>query len=98
MGHIATPMAAMDLFMAVHRRRENCSGPRVLHPVHRDKPLHHVRHGDSGLLRASDGYVYTILEDLERNGEATERSTQPAGRQEGQQQTFQFQLVSSFLS
>jgi hypothetical protein len=94
-GHLPAAVATMDLLVAVHRGRANSSGPRVLHPVHRDEPLHHIRHSHRCVLRPSDGDVHPVLAYLEGDGEATEGPAKPAGRQEGQQQAVQLQVVST---
>lgn len=61
----------------------------MLHPVHRDEPLHHIRDSNRGVLRARDGDVHPVLAHLEGNGEAAEGPAKPAGGQEGQQQALQ---------
>lgn len=97
-GHLPAAVAAVDLLVAVHRGRADGSGPRVLHPVHRDEPLHHIRHGHRRVLRPCDGHVHPVLAHLEGDGEAAEGPAKPAGRQEGQQQAVQLQVVSTFLN
>jgi len=94
-GYLLAAVAAMDLLMAVHRGTADSSGPRVLHPVHRDEPLHHIRYGHRRVLRSRHGHVYPVLAHMERNGEAAKGPSEFAGRQEGQQQEVQFQVVST---
>ena len=94
-GHLLAPVASMDLLMAVHRGTTDSSRPRVLHPIHRDEPLHHIRYGHRRVLRSRDGHVYPVLAYMERDGEEAKGPSKFAGRQEGQQQAIQLQVVSS---
>lgn len=94
-GHLPSAVATVDLFMAVHRRRADSSGPRVLHPVHRDEPLHHIRHSHRRFLRARHSHVFPVLAYMAGDREATERSSEFTGRQEGQQQAVELQVVST---
>ena len=94
-GHLLVAVATMDLLMAVHRGTTDGSGPRVLHPVHRDEPLYHIRYGHRRVLRSRHGHVYPVLAHMERDGEAAKGPSEPAGRKEGQQQAVQFQVVST---
>ena len=82
-GHLPAVVAAVDLLMAVYRGRADGSRPRVLHPVHRDEPLHHVRYSHRRVLRSRDGHVYPVLAHMERDREAAEGPSEFAGRQEG---------------
>lgn len=68
-------MAAMDIQLAIHRRRTYSTGERLLHTIHRDKSLHYVWHGDCGILRSGYRYVRIILANMEGNGEETKRFT-----------------------
>ena len=65
---------------------------QVLHSVHRDQRLHHLRHHHRRLLRSGDGHVRPLLARLARNGKAPKRSAQSAGRQEERQPPLQFQV------
>jgi len=94
-GHLLAAVATMDLLVAVHRGTTDGSGPRVLYPVHRDEPLHHIRYGHRRVLRSRDGHVYPVLAHMERDGEAAKGPSEFAGRQEGQQQAVQLQVVST---
>jgi len=94
-GHLFAAVATVDLLMAVHRGTTDGSGPRMLHPVHRDEPLHHIRYGHRRVLRSRDGHVYPVLAHMARDGEAAEGPSEFAGRQEGQQQEVQLQVVST---
>jgi hypothetical protein len=94
-GHLPAAVATVDLLVAVHRGRAHSSGPWVLHPVHRNEPLHHIRDSHRSVLRPRNGDVHPVLAHLEGDGEAAEGPTKPAGWQEGQQQTVQLQVVST---
>lgn len=94
-GHLLAAVATMDLLMAIHRGTTDRSGPRVLHPVHRDEPLHHIRYSHRRVLCSRDGHVYPVLAHMERDGEAAKGPSEFAGRQEGEQQAVQLQVVST---
>jgi hypothetical protein len=94
-GHLPATVATVDLLVAVHRGRAHSSRQWVLHPVHRNEPLHHVRDSYCSVLRPRDSDVHSVLAYLEGDGEAAEGPAKPAGWQEGQQQTVQLQVVST---
>ncbi|PSN43276.1 hypothetical protein C0J52_11473 [Blattella germanica] len=97
-GYLAAAVAAVDLLVAVHRGRADGTRPRVLHPVHRDEPLHHLRHGHRRLLCAGDRHVHPLLAHLAGDGKAPEGSAQPAGWKKGQLQALQLQVASVRLN
>lgn len=43
LGGVTGAVAALDLRVALHRGQAHCSGHGLLHPVHRDQPLHYFR-------------------------------------------------------
>lgn len=90
MGYLAAAVATVDLLLALHRGKADCATRGLLHPVHRDEPLHHLRHRHRRLLRSGDGHVLPLLQDMEGDHEEAEGPSQPPGRQERQQQEVQF--------
>lgn len=75
-------VAAVDLRVAVHRRRAEGPAAGVLHSVHRDEPVHYVRDGDRGVLCARDSDGVSVLQDMVGDAEATEGPAEFAGWEE----------------
>nr|CAD7568225.1 unnamed protein product [Timema californicum] len=98
LGHLAATVASLDILLALHRGSEDGTRRRVLHPIHRDEPLHHVRDSHSRLLRACVGHVHPVLAHLARDGETTEGPAESPGWQEGQQQEVHLKVASTFMS
>ncbi len=70
----------------------------MLHPVHRDKQLHHFWDGHRRLLRSGDRHVRPVLARLAGDGETSKRPVQSASRQEKRQPPIEFQVPCLALS
>lgn len=81
MGNIVAAVATLDLRVALHRGRENGTRRVVLHTVHRNEPLHHLRHGDSRVLRTRVHHGNFVLANMEGNGETSKGPAESAGQQ-----------------
>lgn len=93
LGYLFTSVAALDLRMAAHRRKKNCTGWRLLHTVYTNEPIYHFRHRYCRILCTSDCDVRFILEDMEGNGKTPERPSKFTRRKTRQQQTIYLQVV-----
>lgn len=50
----------------------------MLHTIHIDQSVHHLRHGHRSLLRAGDGHVFPVLSYIQRDEKETKRLAEPA--------------------
>jgi len=81
--------------VAVHRGSKNRAKDRVLHPIHRDEPLHHLRHGHRRVLCSCHDNDNPVLADLEGDQETAEGSAEFAGRQARREQAQQLEVVTN---
>lgn len=95
MGYIAASLATLDLRVAVHRGSKDRAEVRVLHPIHRDEPLHHLRHGHRRVLCSCHDNDNPLLADLEGDEETSKRSAELAGRQARREQAQQLEVVTN---
>lgn len=95
MGYIVASLATLDLRVAVHRGSKNRAIDRMLYPIHRDEPLHHLRHGHRRVLCSCHDNDNPVLADLEGDGETAEGSAKLAGRQARREQAQQLEVVTN---
>lgn len=95
LGYIAASLATLDLRVAVHRGSKNCADILVLHPIHRDESLHHLRHGHRRVLCSCHDNDDPLLADLEGDEETSEGPAEFAGRQARREQAQQLEVVTN---
>jgi hypothetical protein len=95
LGDIAASLATLDLCVAVHRGYKDRAEDRVLHPIHRDEPLHHLRHGHRRVLRSCHDNDNPLLANLEGDEEMSEVPAKLAGRQARHKQAQQLEVVTN---
>jgi len=95
LGYIAAPLATLDLRMAVHRGSKDCAESLVLHPIHRDKSLHHLRHGHRRVLCSCHDNDVPLLADLAGDEETSEGPAEFAGWQTRREQAQQLEVVTN---
>lgn len=81
MGHKSPPLATMDLRLALHWGKANCSRVQVLHSVHWDKSLHHFWHCYCCILHPCVDYAVSLLPNLYGDRKATERFITASSRE-----------------
>jgi len=96
LGYIVAALATLDLRVAIHRGSKDRAKDRVLHPIHRDEPLHHLRHGHRRVLCSCHDNDIPLLADLERDEETSEGLTELASRQARREQAQQLEVVTNF--
>lgn len=95
LGYFVASLATLDLRLAVHRGSKDRAAVRVLHPIHRDEPLHHLRHGHRRVLCSCHDNDNSVLADLEGDEETAEGSAEFAGRQARREQAQQLEVVTN---
>lgn len=80
--HFSRSLAAVDLPVADHRGPSDRARDAVLHTVHTDQSVHHLRHGHRGLLRTGDSYVFPVFSYIQRDEKETKRLAEPASHEQ----------------
>lgn len=91
--HFSRSVATVDLSVAHHRRSSDRARNTVLHTVHTDQSVHYFRHGHRGLLRASNGHVFSVLPYIQRDKKETKRLAESASHKQTTQVRFSITLL-----